>query len=130
MIRNLSFSNRTGLFLQSGIHLTHFAPSSPAQSDVSVVIQTSLELTVTVTCDPELDFLKQNWVMSAEWSTLDSLFHSTLAQRYVSGVIQTFRKLTFTVTCDSEHDFLKQKWVMSAKWSTRDSIPHSSLAQR
>jgi hypothetical protein len=32
-----------------------------------------MELTVTITCDPELDFLKLNCVMSAEWSRLDSL---------------------------------------------------------
>jgi hypothetical protein len=49
-------------------------------TDISGIVR--LELTLTVTCDPELDFkkdeiivtfLKQNWVMSAEWSTLDSL---------------------------------------------------------
>jgi hypothetical protein len=67
--------------------LTHLFPSFPAQRYVSRVIQTSLELTHTVICDPELDFLKQNWFMSAEWSTLDSLPHSFLAQRYVSGEI-------------------------------------------
>jgi hypothetical protein len=32
-----------------------------------------LELAVTFTYDPKRDFLKQNWVMTAEWSTLDSL---------------------------------------------------------
>jgi hypothetical protein len=53
--------------------LTHYVPSYLAQRFVSEVIQTSLELPVTVTCDPELYFIKQNWVMSAEWSTLDSL---------------------------------------------------------
>jgi hypothetical protein len=53
--------------------VTHILPSSLAQSYVSGVIQTSLELTVTVIFDPELDFLKLNWVMSAEWNTLDSL---------------------------------------------------------
>jgi hypothetical protein len=89
--------------------LTHFAPSSLALSDVSGVIQTSLELTVTVTCDPELNFLKQNGVMSAEWSTLDSLPNSSLAQRYVSGVIQSSLQLTFTFIYDPELDFLKQK---------------------
>jgi hypothetical protein len=30
--------------------------------------------------DPELEFLKQNSVMIAEWSTRDSLPHSSLAQ--------------------------------------------------
>jgi hypothetical protein len=88
-----------------------------------VVIQTSLQLTVTVTCVPELDFLKQNWVMSADWSTLDSLPHSSLAQRYVSGLIQTSLQLTVTVTYDPELDFLKQNWVMSAEWSRLDSLP-------
>jgi hypothetical protein len=53
--------------------MTHFFPSFLAQRYVSGVIQTYTELTVTVICDPELDFLKENWVMSAEWSTLDSL---------------------------------------------------------
>jgi hypothetical protein len=53
--------------------MTHFLPSSLAQGYVSGVIQISLQLTVTVIYDPELDFLKQNWVMTAEWSTLDSL---------------------------------------------------------
>jgi hypothetical protein len=103
--------------------LTHFVPSSLAQRYVSGVIQTSLELTVSVTFDPELDFLKQNWVMSTEWSTLDSPPHSSLAQRYVSAVIQTSLQLTLTVTCDSELDFLKQNWVMSTEWSTLDSLP-------
>jgi hypothetical protein len=49
-------------------------------------------------------FLKQNWVMSAEWSTLDSLPHSFLAQRYVSEVIQTSLELPVTVSCDPELD--------------------------
>jgi hypothetical protein len=73
MIRNLTFSNRIGLCLQIGVHFTHFVPSSLAQRYVSGIIQTSLELTVTVTSYPELDFRKQNCVMSAECSTLDSL---------------------------------------------------------
>jgi hypothetical protein len=51
--------------------VTHFLPSSVGQRYVSGVIQTSLELKVTVKYDPELDFLKQNWVMSAEWDKLD-----------------------------------------------------------
>jgi hypothetical protein len=79
-----------------------------------------------VTCDPELYFLKQNWLMSAEWSTLDSLlrFHlSSLAQSYVSGVRETSLQLTIRVTCDPELDFIKQNWVMSAEWSTLDSLP-------
>jgi hypothetical protein len=70
--------------VQSGVHLTHFFPSSLAQTYVSGVIQTFLQLTITVTCVKDLDFLKQNWVMSAEWSTFDSipqLFLSSLAQR-------------------------------------------------
>jgi hypothetical protein len=53
--------------------VTHFFPSSPAQRYVSGVIQTYMELTVTVIYDPELDFLKENWDMSAERSTHDSL---------------------------------------------------------
>jgi hypothetical protein len=53
--------------------MTHFLPSSLEQKYVSGVIQTSMQLKFTFICDPELDFLKQNWVISAEWSTLDSL---------------------------------------------------------
>jgi hypothetical protein len=49
-----------------------------------------------------VNFLKQNLVMSAEWSTHDSLDHSPLAQRYVSGVIQAFLEIAVTVTCDLE----------------------------
>jgi hypothetical protein len=70
--------------------VTHFLPSSLAQRYVSGLIQTFRKLTFTVTCDPELDFLKQNWVMSADWSTRVSIPHSSLAQRYFSGIIQTF----------------------------------------
>jgi hypothetical protein len=121
--------------------------SSLAQKYVSDVIQKSLELPVTVICDPELDlymlyvilkqnwlmsselstllaFLKQTWFISAEWITLDSLPHSSLAQRYVSGVIQTSLELTDTVKCDPELDLymlyviLKQNWLMSAEWTT------------
>jgi hypothetical protein len=53
--------------------VTQFVPSTLAQRYVSGVIQTSLEFTITVTCDPELDFSKQKCLMTAEWSTLDSL---------------------------------------------------------
>jgi hypothetical protein len=53
--------------------LPPFPPSSLAQSYVSVIIEKSMQLTVTITCDPELDFLKQNRVMYAEWSILDSI---------------------------------------------------------
>jgi hypothetical protein len=53
--------------------MTNFLPSSLAQRYVSGLIQTYLELTVTVIYDPELEFLKENWVMSAGWSTLDSI---------------------------------------------------------
>jgi hypothetical protein len=73
VIRNLTFSNKTGLCLQSGVHLTHFLPSTLAQRYVSGLIQISLQLTVTVTSDQELDILQQNRFMSAEWRTLDSL---------------------------------------------------------
>jgi hypothetical protein len=103
--------------------LTHFLPSSLAQRYVSGVIQTFLQLTVTVIYDPELDFLKQNWVMSPEWSTRDSIPHSSLAQRYVSVVIKPSLELIFTFTCDMELDFFKQNWVISAEWITRDSLP-------
>jgi hypothetical protein len=83
--------------------LTHFVPSSLAQRYVSGVIQTALQLTVTVRYDPDVvTFLKQNWFMSAEWCTLDSLTHSSLAQKYVSGDIQTSLEITVTVTCDLE----------------------------
>jgi hypothetical protein len=85
-----------------------------------VVIQISLELTFTVTCDPELDFLKQNWVTSAEWSRLDSLCPFLFAQRYVSGVIQTSLELRVKVKYDPDLDFLKEDWVMSAEGSTLD----------
>jgi hypothetical protein len=53
--------------------VTHFVPSSLAQRYVYGVIETSLQLTVTVIFIPELEFLKQNLFMSAEWSTRDSL---------------------------------------------------------
>jgi hypothetical protein len=85
--------------------LTQFVPSPLAQRYVSGIIQTSLQLTVTVTCDPELYLLKQNWVIPAEWSKRDSLPHSSLAQRYVSGVIQKSLELSVTVTCDTELAF-------------------------
>jgi hypothetical protein len=69
----MTFSNRTGLFLKSTVHLTNFVPSSLAQRYVSGLIQSSLHITVTVIYDPELDFLKQNWGMSSKWSKFDSL---------------------------------------------------------
>jgi hypothetical protein len=70
---------------------------------VSGVIQTSLQLTVTVRYDPEVViFLKENWVMSAESSTLDSLPHFPLAQRYESRVILTSLEITVTVTWELE----------------------------
>jgi hypothetical protein len=87
---------------------------------VSRFIQTSLQLTVTFTCDPELDFLKQNWVMSAEWCTLDKLPHSSLAQRYVSVVIKASLQLIITVTYVPTLDFLKQIWVLSSECNTLD----------
>jgi hypothetical protein len=49
--------------------------------------------------------------MSAEWSTLDSLSHSSLAQRYVPEVIETSLELPVTVTCDPELD-LKVLYVI------------------
>jgi hypothetical protein len=95
--------------------VTHFLPSSLAQRYVSGLIQTFRKLTLTVTCDPELDFLKQNWVMTAEWSTPDSIPYSSLARRFFSGIIHTFLELTVTITCDLELDFLKQNWDISAE---------------
>jgi hypothetical protein len=59
--------------------------SSLSQRYVSGVIETSLQLTVKFTCDPELDFLKQNWVMSAEWRKLDPLPHSSLCRDMCPG---------------------------------------------
>jgi hypothetical protein len=47
--------------------------------DISGIVR--LQLTITVTIDPEIDFLKQNWLMSAEWRTLDSIRPFSLAQR-------------------------------------------------
>jgi hypothetical protein len=61
--------------------------------------------------------------MPEEWSTRDSLPHSSLAQSYVSGVIKTSLELTVSVTFDPDLDFLKQNCVMSAEWSIRDSLP-------
>jgi hypothetical protein len=81
-----------------------------------------LQLTVTVTCDPELDFLKENWIMSAEWSTLDSLPHFPSCTVNVSVVIQTSLELTVKIKYDPELDFLKENLVMSAEWSTLDSL--------
>jgi hypothetical protein len=68
--------------------VSQFLPSFLAQRYVSRVIQTSLQITVTVKFDPELDFPKQKWVMSEEWSTLDSLRPFLSCQRYLSGVIK------------------------------------------
>jgi hypothetical protein len=70
----MTFSNRTGVCLQSGVHVTHFLPSSLAQRYVSGVIQTSLELTFTVIYDAELDIPKQNWdfVCRVEYTWLTS----------------------------------------------------------
>jgi hypothetical protein len=65
--------------------VTHFLPSSLDQRYVSDLIHISLELTITVIYEPELDSLKKNCVMSVERSTRDSVPPSPLAQRYVSG---------------------------------------------
>jgi hypothetical protein len=67
-----------------------------------------LQLTVKVTFEQELDFLKQNWVSLQSGVNLPHFLPSSLAQRYVSGVIQTSLELTVTVTCDPELDFLKK----------------------
>jgi hypothetical protein len=53
--------------------VTHFFPSSLDKRYVFGVIQKYLQLTFTVNSDPELDFLKENCVISADCSTLDSL---------------------------------------------------------
>jgi hypothetical protein len=96
---------------------------------VSGILQTSLELTVTVTYDPELDFLKENWVMSADWSTRDSLPPFLSCTEICVRNIHTSMQLTVTFTCDPELDFLKQNWVISAEWGKLDSLPYASLAQ-
>jgi hypothetical protein len=117
--------------------LASLPQSSLAQRYVSGVIQTSLQLTVTVRYDPVVvTFLKYNLVMSSEWSTLDSLPHSPLAQKYVSSVIQTSLEITVTLTRDPDLELYvlyvihKQNWVISAESSTLDSLPHSTPAQR
>jgi hypothetical protein len=102
--------------------LTHFLPYVVAQIYVSGVIQTSLELTFTVTYDPELDFLKENCVMSADWRTRDSLPPFLSCTEICVHVIKTSLQLTVTLICDPELDFLKQKWVMSSERSTLDSL--------
>jgi hypothetical protein len=38
-----------------------------------VVIRISLQLTFTVTFDPDLELLQENWFISAEWGTLEKL---------------------------------------------------------
>jgi hypothetical protein len=107
--------------------VTHYLPSSLSQKYVSGVIQKFLELKYTVTCDPELDFLKQNCVMSAEQNTHDSLspFLSCTeicvrGNTDISGIVRL--QLRVTVTFEPELDFLKQNWFMSAEWSTLDSL--------
>jgi hypothetical protein len=89
---------------------------------VSDVIQICLQLTITVIYDPELDFLKQNWVMSAEWGTSDSFPPFLSCTEICVGEIETSLELTFTVTCDPELDFLKQNMFMIAEWSNLDSL--------
>jgi hypothetical protein len=103
--------------------VTHFLPSSVAQRYVSRVIQTSLELTVTVKFDPELDFLKQNLVMSAEWVTRDSLPHFlSCTEIFVRGC-RDVAGIRVTVTCNPELEFLNQNWVISAELSRPYSLP-------
>jgi hypothetical protein len=82
--------------------VTDFLPSSLAQRYVSAVIETYLQLTVTVKYDPELDFLKQNWVMSEEWGTLDSLRPFLACTEICVRLIQTSLQLTVTVTYNPE----------------------------
>jgi hypothetical protein len=103
--------------------MTQFFPSSLAQRYVSGLIQTFLELTVTVIYDPELDFLKKKWIMSAELSTRDIIPAFLSCIEICVGEIQTYLQLIFTVTSDQKLDFLKQNWVMSAEWGTCDSLP-------
>jgi hypothetical protein len=82
-----------------------------------------LQLTVTVTFDPELDYFKQNWFMTAEWSTRDSLIPFLSCTEICVHVIQTSLQLTVTLICNPELDFLKQNWVMSAEWSKLAHLP-------
>jgi hypothetical protein len=82
--------------------------SSLAETYVFGVIQTSLEITLTVTFDPELDFLKQNCVMYAEWSTLDSHAPFLFCTEICVGLIQTTLQLTVTVTFIQELEFLNR----------------------
>jgi hypothetical protein len=89
---------------------------------VSDVIYISLELTITVIYDPELDFLKQNWFMSVEWGTRNSLPPFLPCTEICVVVIETSLELTISVTCDPELEFLKENWVISAEWSTLDSL--------
>jgi hypothetical protein len=90
---------------------------------VSAVIQKSLELTVTVTCYTELDFLKQNWVMSEEWSTRDSLRPIVSCTEIFVWSNTDISAITFTVRCDPEVvTFLKGNWFMSAERDTLDSF--------
>jgi hypothetical protein len=79
-----------------------------------------LNLNFMLTCEPELDFLKQNWDMSAEWNTLHSLRPSLSCTEIcvksntdIYGIVRL--QLTFMLTCEPELDFLKQNWVMSAE---------------
>jgi hypothetical protein len=81
-------------------------------TDISGIVR--LQLTFTVTCDPELVFLKQKWVFLQSAVHLTHLVPSSLAQRYLSGIIQTSLQLTVTDKYDPELDFLKQNWVMSS----------------
>jgi hypothetical protein len=103
--------------------LAHFFHSSLAERYISGVIQTTMQLTFTVTFDPELDFLKVNRIICLQCGVhLPHFLTSSLAQRYVSGLLQTYLQLTVTVTYDAELDSLKQNWVMSAEWITLDSF--------
>jgi hypothetical protein len=122
MIRNLTFSNRTVLCVQSGVHLTHFLPSPLAQRYVSGVIETSLQLIITVTVIRNLTFSNRTGLCLQSGVHVTHFLPSSLAQRYVSVVIQTSLQLTITVTCDPELDFVKQNSFMSAEWSTLASL--------
>jgi hypothetical protein len=82
--------------------------SSLAQRYVSEIIQKPLELTVTVTCDTALDFLKQNFVMSAECSRLDSLRPFIFCTEICGRGNTDISAINSYVKYDPELDFLKQ----------------------
>jgi hypothetical protein len=94
------------------------------------VILKYLQLTFTVNSDPELDFLKQTWVISAECSTLDSLPPVLSCTRYVSGLIQTSLQLTVTVNLTRNLNFSNRTGLCLQSGVQLTHFFPSSLAQR